>query len=81
MIVLATFTGVVAVSTNIMNLIQPVQPSAAIPAAMGFKGYLGLWEFESWNFTPTNFAVSVGLLAGQIMYYNEVGSVPGSAKL
>jgi hypothetical protein len=42
MIVLATFTGVVAVSTNIMNLIQPVQPSAAIPAAMGFKGYLGL---------------------------------------
>ena len=42
MIILATFTSVVAVSTNIMNLVHPAQPSALIPAAMGFKGYLGL---------------------------------------
>jgi hypothetical protein len=43
MIILAIFTSVVAVSTNIFNLIQPVEPSATIPAASGFTGYyLGL---------------------------------------
>jgi sodium-coupled neutral amino acid transporter 2 len=43
MIILAIFTSVIAVSTNIFNLIQPVEPSATTPAASGFTGYyLGL---------------------------------------